>query len=170
MRWCSPAMAMAAIRHWSARIFPKWPMPLISVMQATRAMRSSGATALGARLSDMSAYQGHGSVAHPHGILISWASMSEGGFQINLNGRRFSDESLGYSEQAERVLAQKGRRRLVDLRCAHSRYHAPVRGFSVGGGRRRGAKRRGCRDAGHDDETTDRSADRHGRCGRTPQA
>src|SRR5215467_5627121 len=54
----------------------------------------------------MSGYQGHGSVAHPHGILISWAAIMEGGFQVNRNGERFSDESLGYSEQAAIVLAQ----------------------------------------------------------------
>ena len=54
----------------------------------------------------MSGYQGHWSVAHPHGILISWAVIMEGGFQVNKNGERFSDESLGYSEQAAIVLAQ----------------------------------------------------------------
>jgi fumarate reductase flavoprotein subunit len=63
---------------------------------------------LGARLDHMSGYQGHGSVAHPHGILISWAVIMEGGFQVNQNGERFSDESLGYSEQAAVVLAQPG--------------------------------------------------------------
>ena len=62
--------------------------------------------ALGARLAHMSAYQGHGSVAQPHGILISWAAISEGGFQVDRDGRRFSDESLGYSEQAAKVLQQ----------------------------------------------------------------
>jgi len=64
--------------------------------------------ALGARLRDMSGYQGHGSVAHPHGILISWAVIMEGGFQVNASGERFSDESRGYSEQAAVVLAQAG--------------------------------------------------------------
>ncbi|CAN5233102.1 FAD-dependent oxidoreductase [soil metagenome] len=62
--------------------------------------------ALGARLSHMSGYQGHGSVAHPHGILITWAAIMEGGFQVNTTGRRFSNESLGYSEQAAVVKAQ----------------------------------------------------------------
>lgn len=62
--------------------------------------------ALGARLLNMSAYQGHGSVAHPHAILITWAAIMEGGFQVNVFGRRFSDESRGYSEQAAVVLAQ----------------------------------------------------------------
>jgi flavocytochrome c len=61
---------------------------------------------LGAKLEHMSGYQGHGSVAHPHGILISWAVIMEGGFQVNKNGERFSDESLGYSEQAAVLLAQ----------------------------------------------------------------
>ena len=65
--------------------------------------------ALGARLRHMSGYQGHGSVAHPHGVLITWAVVMEGGFQVNLNGQRFSDESRGYSEQAAVVLAQPGR-------------------------------------------------------------
>jgi fumarate reductase flavoprotein subunit len=62
--------------------------------------------ALGARLMHMSGYQGHGSVAHPHGILITWAVIMEGGFQLNGKGLRFSNESLGYSEQAAAVLAQ----------------------------------------------------------------
>ncbi|WP_158818780.1 FAD-dependent oxidoreductase [Methylocapsa sp. S129] len=59
---------------------------------------------LGAELRFMSAYQGHGSVAHPHGILITWAAIMEGGFQVDASGRRFSDESQGYSEQAAVVL------------------------------------------------------------------
>ena len=62
--------------------------------------------ALGARLAHMTGYQGHGSVAHPHGILITWAAMMEGGFQVNVQGRRFSNESLGYSEQAAAVIAE----------------------------------------------------------------
>ena len=61
---------------------------------------------LGAKLEHMSGYLGHGSVAHPHGILISWAVIMQGGFQVNRNGERFSDENLGYSEQAAIVLAQ----------------------------------------------------------------
>jgi fumarate reductase flavoprotein subunit len=63
--------------------------------------------ALGADMRHLSGHQGHGSVAHPHGILITWATMTEGGFQMNLDGARFSDESAGYSEQAEIVLRQR---------------------------------------------------------------
>ena len=61
---------------------------------------------LGANLADMSGYQGHGSVAWPHGALISWALMMEGGVLINKEGARFSNEHEGYSEQAARVMAQ----------------------------------------------------------------
>jgi fumarate reductase flavoprotein subunit len=63
---------------------------------------------LGAMLSHLGAYQGHGSVATPHNILISWAVIMQGGIQINGEGRRFSDETRGYSEQAAEVLRQPG--------------------------------------------------------------
>jgi fumarate reductase flavoprotein subunit len=62
--------------------------------------------ALGAELQNLGAYQGHGSVATPHNILITWATIMQGGFQVNREGRRFSDESLGYSEQAAEILRQ----------------------------------------------------------------
>jgi len=64
--------------------------------------------ALGARLGSLSGYQGHGSVASPHNILITWAAITEGGFQVNREGSRFHDESLGYSEAAAQVLRQPG--------------------------------------------------------------
>lgn len=64
--------------------------------------------ALGARLSALSGYQGHGSVATPHNILITWAAIMEGGFQVNAQGRRFSNEARGYSEAAAEVLRQPG--------------------------------------------------------------
>ncbi|QCK86894.1 FAD-dependent oxidoreductase [Phreatobacter aquaticus] len=63
---------------------------------------------LGVELRHMSGHQGHGSVAHPHGILVSWAVIMEGGFQVNAEGRRFWNESQGYSEAALAVLGQPG--------------------------------------------------------------
>jgi fumarate reductase flavoprotein subunit len=64
--------------------------------------------ALGAQLSHLGAYQGHGSVATPHNILITWATIMQGGIQVNGDGRRFCDETRGYSEQAAEVLRQPG--------------------------------------------------------------
>ncbi len=63
---------------------------------------------LGAALAHLGAYQGHGSVATPHNILITWAVIMQGGIQVNTQGRRFCDESRGYSEQAAEVLRQPG--------------------------------------------------------------
>jgi len=62
--------------------------------------------ALGARRRHLGAYQGHGNVAHPHGILITWATITEGGVQVNTTGKRFWNEAQGYSEAAQAVLAQ----------------------------------------------------------------
>lgn len=86
-------------------------------------------TELGAAIAQMGSYQGHGSVAHPHGVLISWAIMMEGGIQVNAEGRRFSNEHEGYSEQSLKVLAQPGQiawnvydRRLHELGMGHEDY------------------------------------------------
>ena len=63
---------------------------------------------LGLRMADMDAYQGHGSWAMPHNALVTWAFIMEGGVQVNALGRRFNDETGGYSEAAVHVLAQPG--------------------------------------------------------------
>jgi fumarate reductase flavoprotein subunit len=75
--------------------------------------------ALGARTADLGSYQGHGSVAHPHGVLIMWGLISAGGIQVNGDGKRFADETRGYSEQAIDVLNQPGHVAwtVYDARC-----------------------------------------------------
>jgi len=62
--------------------------------------------ALGAGIADMGAYQGHGGLAAGYAIPILWPVIVEGGFQVNAAGERFSNEALGYSEQAAKVNAQ----------------------------------------------------------------
>ncbi|MCZ6605487.1 MAG: FAD-dependent oxidoreductase [Alphaproteobacteria bacterium] len=64
---------------------------------------------LGAATRHMTGYQGHASVAHPHGILVTWALMMGGGIQVNIEGKRFSNEHEGYSERASILLAQPGK-------------------------------------------------------------
>ncbi len=63
---------------------------------------------LGAATAFMDAYQAHASVAVPQSILITYAIIMEGGFQVNSQGQRFGNESRGYSEHALDVLAQPG--------------------------------------------------------------
>lgn len=65
--------------------------------------------ALGAQLADMTGYQGHGGLAAGYGVPILWPLIMEGGIQVNAEGRRFSNEAEGYSEQAAKVNAQPGR-------------------------------------------------------------
>jgi fumarate reductase flavoprotein subunit len=64
---------------------------------------------LGAAMRDMTGHQGHGSVAHPQGILVSWAVIMEGGFQVNVAGERFWNEASGYSEAGAAVMTQPER-------------------------------------------------------------
>ena len=64
--------------------------------------------ALGAALADMGSYQGHGALAVPYGNPVNWAVLTNGGYQINARGERFSNEVRGYSEQAVEVIAQPG--------------------------------------------------------------
>jgi fumarate reductase flavoprotein subunit len=63
---------------------------------------------IGAATQHLGAYQGHGNVAYPHGILITWATITEGGVQVNRAGKRFWNEAQGYSEAAHAVLSQPG--------------------------------------------------------------
>jgi fumarate reductase flavoprotein subunit len=75
--------------------------------------------ALGAGVADMGAYQGHGSVAHPHSLPLTWAVITLGGVLVNAEGRRFSNEMRGYSEHGAEVAAQPGHVAwdIFDARC-----------------------------------------------------
>jgi len=63
---------------------------------------------LGGDTSSLGAYQGHGSVASPHGVLLTWTTMMNGGVLVDSSGQRFQNETIGYSESAVNVLAQPG--------------------------------------------------------------
>lgn len=64
--------------------------------------------AAGAATEHLDAYQGHGSVAVPDGPLVTWGLVVGGAILVNRHGRRFGDESRGYSEFAREVLSQPG--------------------------------------------------------------
>lgn len=61
---------------------------------------------LGADTAYLDAYQGHGSLAVPHRVLVTWATVMHGGVLVNNQGERFGDETVGYSEFGARVNAQ----------------------------------------------------------------
>src|SRR5207253_1331705 len=62
----------------------------------------NGATAL----VNIAAYQGYAAVCDPHGSLLSWTTIEKGGIIVNGAGRRFGDESAGYSGFTPNVMAQ----------------------------------------------------------------
>jgi fumarate reductase flavoprotein subunit len=64
--------------------------------------------ALGASVRDMGSFQGFGAVCDPHGMHLSYPHITEGGFHVNRDGLRFSNENAGYSEQALCVYRQPG--------------------------------------------------------------
>lgn len=63
---------------------------------------------LGADLAGLDAYQGHGSVATPHNVLLTWATVMHGAMLLNAAGERFGDETTGYSEFGLKVVGQPG--------------------------------------------------------------
>ena len=103
---CLLVAAMAEIQSSCASTFPRCPRRIYFGHPGNRGDAILWGERLGAKLAFMSGYQGHGSVAHPHGILITWAVITEGGFQVDAQGRRFANEATGYSEQAEAVLVK----------------------------------------------------------------
>jgi fumarate reductase flavoprotein subunit len=63
---------------------------------------------LAAALGNIGAYQGYAAVSDPHGSLLSWTTIEKGGIIVNRAGRRFGDESAGYSGYTPNVIAQHG--------------------------------------------------------------
>jgi fumarate reductase flavoprotein subunit len=63
---------------------------------------------LGAATEHMGSYQGHASVAAPDGPLVTWGVVVNGAILVNCEGRRFGNETVGYSEYAGAVMAQPG--------------------------------------------------------------
>ncbi|HWU03767.1 MAG TPA: FAD-dependent oxidoreductase [Novosphingobium sp.] len=93
---------------------------------------------MGAAVADMTGYQGHGGLAMGHGVPILWPLIMEGGFQVNAQGQRFSNEAAGYSEQAAKVNAQPGHfawsifdQRLHELMMQFDDYHDALRAGAV---------------------------------------
>lgn len=63
---------------------------------------------LGAALGNMTSYQGHASLADPHGSLVTWTVVEKGGIVVDAKGRRIGNESIGYSAFAAVEMAHEG--------------------------------------------------------------
>jgi fumarate reductase flavoprotein subunit len=87
--------------------------PEVSGAQYFGARGSTGEAVLwgeqiGAALGNIGAYQGYAAVSDPHGSLLSWTTIEKGGVIVNGAGKRFGDESAGYSGYTPNVMAQDG--------------------------------------------------------------
>jgi fumarate reductase flavoprotein subunit len=63
---------------------------------------------LGADLRNMAAYQGHASLADPHGSLVTWTVVEKGGIIIDGSGQRLGNETIGYSAFAALEITRPG--------------------------------------------------------------
>jgi len=62
--------------------------------------------ALGADVAYLDAYQGHAALSKHASTLVGWATVMHGGVVVNVEGRRFGDETTGYSEFAPLLASQ----------------------------------------------------------------
>ena len=63
---------------------------------------------LGAATAFLDAYQGHGALAARSATLVGWATVMHGAVIVGKDGRRFGDETTGYSEYAAVIARQPG--------------------------------------------------------------
>lgn len=75
---------------------------------------------LGADSAFMDAYQGHAALAAPGATLAGWATVMHGGFLVDCTGRRYGNETIGYSEYAAESLRHANGRSwiIIDERIA----------------------------------------------------
>jgi fumarate reductase flavoprotein subunit len=63
---------------------------------------------IGAAVADMGSYQGYAMLTDPQGISVPPGAIIEGGILVNIEGRRFVDESFDIAGMAHPVMAQPG--------------------------------------------------------------
>ena len=99
----------AANAELVSKYIPELEYAVPHTHSASQGIATTWGERIGAQIANMDAYQGHAGLAAGHSIPILWPSIMEGGVQVNRDGKRFSNEARGYSEQAATVLAQPQR-------------------------------------------------------------
>jgi fumarate reductase flavoprotein subunit len=89
--------------------------------------------ACGAEVGYLDAYQGHAGLSEQARTLVTWTTIMHGAILVNADGRRFGDETVGYSEYAAALAAQPGAagwivldQRIHDLSLAFTDYQQVV--------------------------------------------
>ncbi|MCD2196376.1 FAD-binding protein [Actinomycetospora endophytica] len=84
------------------------------------------AGAHGAAVRALDAYQGHAGLSAAARTLVTWTTVMAGAVVVDAEGRRFGDETVGYSEYAAMLAARPGARGWVVL---DARIDADTQGF-----------------------------------------
>lgn len=108
-----PAVLMATNGYGADRAMVAEHLPEIAsaVYHGSEASRGDAlriGTGLGGASAFLDAYQGHGALAQRSSTLVGWATVMHGGVVIGQDGRRFGNETTGYSEYASVIAAQPG--------------------------------------------------------------
>lgn len=95
-------------------------------------------SAVGAATAYLDAYQGHAALSPRSSTLVGWATVMHGGVLLDHTGRRFGDETTGYSEYAAALAARPDAagwlvydRRIHDLCLAFVDYRQVVESGAV---------------------------------------
>ncbi|MFD0480237.1 FAD-binding protein [Nonomuraea thailandensis] len=109
----TPAVLLATNGYGADRTLVERHLPEIAkaVYHGGEASRGDAlriGSRLGAATAALDAYQGHAALAQRSATLVGWATVMHGGFLLDLGGRRFGDETTGYSEYAAALAARPG--------------------------------------------------------------
>jgi fumarate reductase flavoprotein subunit len=107
----TPAVLLAtngygADRELVARHLPEIAAATYHGSEASRGDALRIGERLGAAAGYLDAYQGHGALAARSATLVGWATVMHGAVIVNRDGRRFGDETTGYSEYAAVIAGQ----------------------------------------------------------------
>ncbi len=97
-----------ADRELVGRYLPEIAQAVYHGSEASRGDALRIGTQLGAATAYLDAYQGHGALAARSSTLVGWATVMHGAVIVGKDGRRFGDETTGYSEYAAVIAGQPG--------------------------------------------------------------
>jgi fumarate reductase flavoprotein subunit len=97
-----------ADRDLVARHLPEIAQAVYHGSEASRGDALRIGAELGAATAYLDAYQGHGALAARSSTLVGWATVMHGAVIVGQDGRRFGNETTGYSEYAAVIARQPG--------------------------------------------------------------
>jgi fumarate reductase flavoprotein subunit len=97
-----------ADRELVGRYLPEIAEAVYHGSEASRGDALRIGTELGAAADYLDAYQGHGALAARSSTLVGWATVMHGAVIVGQDGRRFGNETTGYSEYAAVIARQPG--------------------------------------------------------------